>query len=99
MGLLYFQCLEKCGKASREGATLWHWVGKYVGCDGDDLNLFLHLGEGVGDWSVVAYDSEWGVARFLCVGAGGCVCDVWWGMGNSLVMVNLQEMGCNVYER
>jgi len=48
VGLLYLRCLEKCGKIVREGVSLRRWVGKYVGCDGDDLNLFLHLGEGVG---------------------------------------------------
>ena len=48
MRLLYLQCLEKRGKIVGEGATLRRWVGKYVGCDGDDLNSFLHLGEHVG---------------------------------------------------
>jgi hypothetical protein len=33
------------GKILGEGATLQRWVGKCVGCDGDDLDLFPHLGD------------------------------------------------------
>ena len=45
MGLLYLRCSEKRGNFVGEGAR---WVGKYVGCDGDGLDSFLLLGEGVG---------------------------------------------------
>lgn len=48
VGLLYLRCSEKHGNFLGEGATFRGWVGKCAGYDGDDLDLLLHFGEGVG---------------------------------------------------
>lgn len=46
--LLCLRCFEKRGKFLGARANFRRWVGKGVGCDGDDLSLFSHLGKGRG---------------------------------------------------